>query len=234
MERGGGRTRLAAAVVALVIAASGCGADDGATTLAAAGSSGDRPAPGPVEPAPAPAPRDDGGVGEITVEIEPASSRTPEAEAEAEELRRSVLAEADRRGWSSAERAAADGYEPMALDPSHWYHPDYVTDDRFFDPAAPEFLVIDGDEVMGVMFLAEEAGLDQPDPPGAPLVRWHYHRWSEDVCLADGLVITGETVAGACGEGEVATDISPLMAHVWLLDLDDPFATDMAAHDHEH
>jgi len=221
-----------AAIAVALAAVVGCGTDGVEETLAAGGSRGERPAPGPVEPVAAPAPRADGSVGEITVEIEPASSRTPAATAEAEELLRAVLEEADRRGWQSAEQAAADGYEPMALDPSHWYHPEYVADDRFFDPAAPEFLVIDGDQVMGVMFLAEAVGLDQPDPPGAPLVRWHYHRWSQDVCLLDGLVIVGETVGGGCGEGEVATDISPLMAHVWLIDIDDPFATDMDAHHH--
>lgn len=206
-----------------------CG-DDSSPTLAAGGARGDRPSPGPVEPVPAPPPQPDGTVGEITVEIEPASVRSSEAEREAENLRVAVLRESVR--WATAAAATEAGFVPMPLDPSHWYHPTYVDDDRFFDPAAPEFLVVDGDDVLGVMFLASSPGLDQPDPPGAPLVRWHYHRWSDVVCLAGGMVIVSEASDGTCEAGQVATDISPLMAHVWLIDLDDPFATNMDAHQH--
>jgi hypothetical protein len=217
---------VAFAVVACAVVAA-CGSAEEDTT----GEAGASPA-GSVQPEPAPPPGPDGSVGEVTVEIEPSMVLTDSTRREANELRDSVIAAVEANGWLDASRASADGFVPMALDPSHWYHPEFVSDDRFFDPDAPEFLVVDGDDVVGVMFLAAEAGLDQPDPPGAPQVLWHYHRWSEAVCLLDGLVIVGETVDGSCGDGEVATDISPLMAHVWLLDMEDPFATDMSAHDH--
>jgi hypothetical protein len=166
------------------------------------------------------------------VEVPPSSPDTPEQRAAAEQLRQDVLATVALRGWRDVDQVAADGFVPMTLDPSHWYQPEFVADGRTFDPAAPEFLVVDGRDVVGVMFLAEDPSLDQPDPVGAPWVRWHFHEWAEPVCLEGGLVVIGLPEAGRCPTGSTMSDRSPLMAHVWIVDTDDPFASEMDGHEH--
>jgi len=89
-------------------------------------------------------------------------------------------------------------------------------------------------ELLGLMFAAPDPGLDQPPPPGSPLVKWHYHRWGQPVCLEAGIITVAlPDAAGACPAGATASGQSALMAHVWTVDDGaDPFATDMQAHQH--
>jgi hypothetical protein len=164
------------------------------------------------------------------IELESNTEPTDAAEREAMQLRRRVIDHIERIGWTGSTGAAAAGYSPMAGDEAHWVNRAFVTDGQTFDPSAPEFLVLDGDKVVGTMFLAGEPGLTAPDPPGAPFIRWHYHRFGRTECLEDGLVVVASPVDGRCAAGADATDVSPLMAHIWIIDMDDPFTADMAAH----
>ncbi|MCO5321163.1 MAG: hypothetical protein M9922_07165 [Microthrixaceae bacterium] len=119
----------------------------------------------------------------------------------------------------------------MFGDEAHWYKKEYLSDGRVFDPAAPEFMVVADGSVVGAMFLAPSLEHTQQDPPGAPLVKWHYHEWRDSLCLEQGLVPVAAESRGECPAGTESSRFSPPMAHVWLIDITDPFATDMHAHD---
>ena len=157
--------------------------------------------------------------------------------AEAEDLRETVERAAREQPWGDAAGARAAGYVQMPGDPLHWYHPDAVARMGAIDPERPDFVMIDDGEVLGVMFLApSDDGKEQPPPaPGAPLVLWHLHRWSEPVCMGiAGMVVTGVPAAdGTCPDDTVAARHSPWMFHVWLVG-DDPFSAEMHPPGHDH
>lgn len=168
---------------------------------------------------------------EATTVVRPtATARTDATDAEAADLQDAVRATIDGNGWTTATAIAADGYRPMAGDPSHWYRPATLRRDHVVDPTDPEFLVVVDDAVVAAMFVTD---LDAPpDPPGAPLTEWHRHEWSAPVCLADRLVVVG-VADGPCPPGAEANLVSPWMLHVWL-DADEPFAAEMDGSGHQH
>lgn len=117
----------------------------------------------------------------------------------------------------------------MDLDENHWFNPDFLHDGRVFDPTRPEFLVIAQGRVLGAMFLPGTNDLDQPDPLGAPLLKWHYHEYDRELCF-DGPIAVGPTRSdGSCPADQRHSRVSPPMVHVWFVDLDDPFDPEMDA-----
>lgn len=165
---------------------------------------------------------------EDTIEVDSQRAETPEAWSEAMEFRDQVIAAVQAHGWNDPVTAFSDGYHPM-LGSTHWVNEEFIEDGKVFDPTAPEFLMVVDDVVVGTMFLAPD---DEPDdPPGAPYVRWHYHTYNIDVCFDNGVatgVPTGDDKE--CPNGGTASRKSPLMAHVWLVDIEDPFTDDMDAY----
>lgn len=157
---------------------------------------------------------------------------TAEAQDAAFKFRDDVIASVKRHGWTTPAALTKAGYQSLALDPEHWVNTNYINDGVQFDPNKPEFFVVNGGEVPGVMFLAPKIGYDVPTPPGDPFIRWHRHLWKAPVCLAGGLIIASEPVDGACPAGQVPSRISPGMFHVWLGEMADPFTSDMSAHHH--
>lgn len=212
------------ALLGAVVVVIGCSVSDSA----ASGPSVEAPNVDVDEPASPVASPDD--IEQITVELQTATEETAQAVTDAEALRAAVISSAEEEGWSDLRAVIRAGYEPMFGDESHFYNPGYLTDGRSFDPSAPEFLVVDGEGVVGVMFLADRPE-PETDPPGAPFVKWHYHEWSSPLCLLESLVPVALPADGECPQDSVATRRSPAMAHVWLIDIEDPFATDMHAHE---
>ena len=118
---------------------------------------------------------------EATTVVRPTTAfRSDSTEAEAATLQDEVWTTIDDNGWINAAAIAADGYQPMAGDPSHWYRPATLRRHHMVDPTDPEFLVVIDDAVVAAMFVT---GIEAPpDPPGAPLTEWHRHEWSAPVC----------------------------------------------------
>lgn len=165
-----------------------------------------------------------------TVEM-PAGESAPNATSAAT-LRREAIDAVTSVGLVDRRAAREAGFLPMPGDAFHWYQPDALADGVAVDPRRPEFLMIEGDQVTGVMFVTAE---EEPDPPpGSPIVRWHRHEWSAPVCLGIGeLVVVGLPDAdGSCPQGGTPRDRSPWMFHVWF-EGDDPFSAEMHA-THEH
>lgn len=211
--------------VLCVLAPSGCAQSNGES----AGTAPLSHSHGPRESSPS----EGTGADTITQTAVSLPSKTPSSsstKASAMEFRDEVMANIAEHGWSDPINASKDGYRPMQLDPEHWYNPDFLTDGRQFDPAAPEILVIQDDQAVGTMFLAESFALDLPDPPGSPFIRWHYHRYSQPVCFADGIATSIKKSKERCPDGTVESSTSPAMAHVWLTNMDDPFTEDMEAY----
>lgn len=235
------RTVAPAAGVALFAVLAGCGggADaDGSkspseTTTVEVRSDAPDHEPSGSEPA-----ADFDDIGAVTVE-EPAKPHLVDdrVRAEADALRRAVEKAASEQPWRDEAGAVAAGYVPMPGDPLHWYDPEAVSAGGAIDPARPDFLMIEEGRVLGVMFLApsDDGQTDPPPTPGAPLVRWHLHRWSEPVCLGiGGLVVSGVPADdGTCPTDQEAATSSPWMFHVWLVG-DDPFAAEMHPPGHDH
>jgi hypothetical protein len=231
--RHGWWTPLAAGLALTLTVGAGCGGDDppGPAT------DGGRPS---VETT-AGDPTDDtaalAGVAAETELVEPSTPLDDEARGAAATLQQQVSDTVTGSGWGSTADLTAAGFEPMPGDPVHWFDPAALADGVEVDPRHPEFVMVDSDTVVGVMFVAGERpdGAAPPDPPGAPLTRWHRHRWDHRVCLAhDALVVAGTADPdGRCPSGQEARTESPYMFHVWL-EGDDPFSEEMAPHGHEH
>lgn len=116
------------------------------------------------------------------------------------------------------------GYRRVGLDGIRWSKPEHLTDGIQFDPARPEFLVVAGERTVGVIFSPESMRLNAPEPPGAPLMRWNYHRYAPgEVCVTSMLTLYAADDRG-CRDGDRMTTRSPLMTHVWILDTGRPFA----------
>lgn len=227
--------RLTTLVVALAIFAGSCGGSDGGgTTDQGRSTSATAPRPTQVDP-----------VDDLAHDISAETVEEPEqpdliderVRAEALALQQAVEQAASEQPWSDEAGARAVRYVPMPGDPLHWYDPEAVSSGGAVDPERPEFLMIEEGQVLGVMFLApsDDGRIDPPLAPGAPLVRWHLHRWSAPVCLGvGGLVVQGVPADdGTCPADQVAATHSPWMFHVWLVG-DDPFAAEMHLSGHDH
>ena len=68
--------------------------------------------------------------------------------------------------------------------------------------------------------------LDAADPPAAPELRWHYHRYQSGTVCSTPYFTQYLSDQGACKPGDSLTDTSPLMTHIWLIG-DDPFVNGM-------
>lgn len=166
-------------------------------------------------------------IDEDTIEVESKRPRTPEALTEAMDFRHQVISNIDSRGWRDPVTVFNDGYQPM-LGSTHWVNQEFIDDGRIFDPTRPEFVMIVDDEIVGTMFLAADD--DPEDPPGAPYVRWHFHTYNLDICFDNGVATGAPDADGACSNGGMASQKSPLMAHVWIVDINDPFTDEMDAY----
>lgn len=176
------------------------------------------------------------GIESRTVEVDPPGpGATSESTRAAEELRARVVAAVEGHGWRDLDRARRDGFRPLSGAREHWINQENLRDGRTFDADRPEFLVLDRHAALGgVMFVSGSDRLDLPPPPGAPTVRWHYHRWSRPLCLSDGIVATRVPDDGLCRDGEAPTDRSGLMVHVWVKPGIDPFAAGLDDDTHHH
>lgn len=128
--------------------------------------------------------------------------------------------------WHDAAEIRRAGFRPMQIDGSHWYSRANLTDGVQFDPDRPEFLVVLSGHVYGEMFLSDSFSLHAPEPPGAPQMRWHYHRYPDPVCTTPYLT-QYMTSTGRCRPGDRATMRSPLMTHVWVYPTKSPFSAMM-------
>ncbi len=148
--------------------------------------------------------------------VEPSPEQMAAAGAFWERARAAVRA----RGWDDFERAVADGFELMFGDDNHYASREHVADGRVLDPERPEFLIYyesgGAKRLAGLMFLAE------PDTHGpqiaGPMAVWHFHLWSEKLCLWRGLLVDGLADGEGCPDGGVASHRSPEMLHLWFFD----------------
>lgn len=168
---------------------------------------------------------------EKTIEVEsdvPPSAATWD---NAVAFRDQVVANIESHGWTDPVTAFNDGFRPM-LGSNHWVNAEFVNDGRTFDPTAPEFIMVQNDKVVGTMFLAPSDVSPPPEPPGAPHIRWHYHTYDMNICFHNGIASGVASVTGepTCPNGGEASRTSPLMSHVWIVDLEDPFTDDMTAY----
>lgn len=115
--------------------------------------------------------------------------------------------------WDSVTALRRAGFEQ--LDGVHWYNRANLADDVQFDPLHPEFVVFDAGHPVGEMFVPPTFSLHAPEPPGAPLMRWHYHRYSAPVCTTPYLTQYARPATG-CRPGDRVAGRSPLMTHVWV------------------
>lgn len=157
---------------------------------------------------------------------------TPEQQRAANELVQRSRDAARRRGWYDFAQATADGFYPIADDPTHFANQHYLFDDALLDPVRPEVLMYaktnQGRKLAGFMYYVrkpEEHGLQI----GGPLTLWHYHVWPKGACLLRGMIpIDRPDATGKCATGDFAHR-SPEMLHVWLIDHPQgPFATNMS------
>lgn len=158
------------------------------------------------------------------VELESSVELTEESQAAADTFRREVIAAIVDQGLNHESAVREAGYLQMEYDVAHWYHPDYLTDGVLFDPQRPEFLVVAGGLTVGVMFVPETMELSAPEPPGAPLMAWHYHTYLDGFVCSTLLHIQYPADDGQCKTGDEIATRSPLMSHVWLYDDKHPFA----------
>ena len=162
----------------------------------------------------------------------PYDEPTPEQREAAERLVEQSIEAARRNGWFRFEQALEDGYEPMVDDRAHYAHREYVTDGRVLDPERPEFLMFydtrNGKKLVGAMYLMSDLYAHGPQI-GGPATVWHYHLWSHERCLWEGLLALGPVDdQGECAEG-VPSARSAEMIHVWFVDHPGgPFTTNMA------
>lgn len=124
-----------------------------------------------------------------------------------------VTAAVREEPWGSARALHRAGFRQ--LDDVHWYNRANLSDDVQFDPRRPEFVVVDGGRPVGEMFVPPSFSLHAPEPPGAPAMRWHYHRYASPVCTTPYLTQYARPADG-CRAGDRATLRSPLMTHVWV------------------
>ncbi len=106
----------------------------------------------------------------------------------------------------------------------HFVNLDYLFDDAFLDPHAPESLVylVDGDRrtLVSAMYVADPVPLDDAELVGfaGPLMQWHTHP-ELTLCVADGpngATLTGFGQSdGQCPPGSISAARFP-MVHVWI------------------
>lgn len=171
----------------------------------------------------------DGEVIEVTAHDLDADP-TPEQQAAADQLHQAVIESLERfSDRSEAERAGYRFWQ--SFDDYHWVNPDHVTDGRVLDPERPEFLMYDGDQLLGVMFLPAEPNERGPQV-GGPLTVWHYHRAGPSCWTAGGLLLAEDhpepEADGTCPGDLTLAHRTPEMLHVWVVDhADGPFASEM-------
>jgi len=139
----------------------------------------------------------------------------------AERLYRESLAAAHARGWFDFQAGMKDGYKLLHGDKRHYFNEEYLYDDRLLDPERPEFLMYfgppEGHKLAGRLVSVRHPRERGPQIGGAKTA-WHYHVWSEGMCLVKGLLSVGPVPpTGSCARG-TATHRSPEMLHVWFLD----------------
>jgi hypothetical protein len=171
--------------------------------------------------------------GQRVYEVTRFGEREPTAEqrAAADDLLKRSRASVEEHGWLDFEKAKADGYTLLKGDHAQYVKREYIDDDRVLDPDHPEYLMFyegkSGQTLVAVMFVAP--GIDAEGPQiGGNLTKWHYHLWSEPMCLLEGgRMMLGPPEDGVCPEGELSHR-SPEMLHVWFIDHPDgPFASQM-------
>jgi hypothetical protein len=216
------RLRALAVVLALVAGVSGCTAAP--VVLSAAVPAG--PSAGTAPSAAAtPMMMDMGPDGRSNIVMVPTRRRPgPRALARADALRAAVIASVRRHHWLTVADLRKDGWEPAASDPTHWFRRAFLTDGHLFDPDRPEYLVVENGRVIGVMFDPGSMTRRPPEPPGAPYLRWHYHRLPAGTMCVTAPDLTYPAQAGTCRPGDHLTRRSPVMSHVWLYDDAHPFA----------
>jgi hypothetical protein len=138
---------------------------------------------------------------------------------------------AKKRGWYDIEQGAADGYRRLYGDRIHYANEEYIMDDRVLDPERPEYLMYyktrTGKKLAGFMFLVRSPR-EEGVQIGGTLTQWHYHVWSQPICLKNGMMAVGMPTKDGCSAGE-PSHRSPEMIHVWLVDHPrGPFASQMS------
>jgi hypothetical protein len=212
------RLRALAVVLALVAGGSGCSAAPVVLSAPSAVPSIDPPT------AAAPMTMDMGPDGSNIVMVPTTRRPTPQARARADALRAAVIGSVRRHHWLTVADLRRNGWEPAASDPTHWFRRAFLTDGQLFDPDRPEYLVVEGGRVIGVMFDPGSMTRRPPEPPGAPYLRWHYHRLPAGTMCVTAPDLTYPAQAGTCRPGDHLTRRSPVMSHVWLYDDAHPFA----------
>jgi hypothetical protein len=148
---------------------------------------------------------------------------TPEQQAFAENLVASTVVRLPQ--WSDPAVAEAAGFHSIgdaATGHEHYIQWDWINDDVFLDPDAPESLVYepqpDGSRklVSAMYMLPDDMTLDEVPDWGGQLMQWHVHN---DLCFTSDPVapqVAGlRTPDGACQPPLVALPQAP-MIHVWI------------------
>jgi hypothetical protein len=148
---------------------------------------------------------------------------TPEQQAFAENLVATNLVRLPQ--WSDPAVAEAAGFHSIgdaATGHEHYIQWDWINDDVYLDPDAPESLVYepqpDGSKklVSAMYMLPDDTTLDEVPDWGGQLMQWHVHN---DLCFtADPIApqVAGlRTPNGPCSPPTVALAESP-MIHVWI------------------
>ena len=150
----------------------------------------------------------------------------------ADDFRERCYQAAVRNGWLDFRKGLADGYKLQFKDRRHYANWEFMQDGRVLDPDRPEFLMYygtpQGKKLAGFMFYTDQP-LDRGPQIAGPLTIWHWHVWNRKACMLQGLLTVGYADDDcSCQDGD-ATQRSPEMMHVWLIDYrGGPFATSMS------
>lgn len=136
----------------------------------------------------------------------------------AEELYYRSLEAVEQNGWFEFQNALDEGFEQNKHDATHFHHLGNSTDSEVLVPGEPEYLIYYGEgkdqRLTGFMYLNSSLYGTGPQV-GGNLTKWHYHRYSSDICFRNRLIIQHE--ADDCPDGKWQRR-APEMLHIWFIE----------------
>ncbi|MBC5792876.1 MAG: hypothetical protein H8Z69_02430 [Nanohaloarchaea archaeon] len=117
------------------------------------------------------------------------------------------------KGWTKFTKAKQDGFINWR-NSIHYVNKDFILDNKTLDPERPESLIYfnqSGEMKLGGAMYLENDINKTGKQVGGPLTAWHFHRYEENRCLADGKYF----ISRECDSSDPI--ISPEMLHVWMI-----------------
>lgn len=158
----------------------------------------------------------------LELDTDPYSSPTDEELERLWQLYKDSFESAERNGWLGYENAVKDGFYDDEMDPYHYPHEKYLTDDQALVPGKPEFLMYyphpekEGEKILAGFMYQQSEFDNHGEQVGGSHTRWHKHIYGSPVCFGPDMVPRGLHIQGEC-DG-VRSSESPEMLHVWFVD----------------